>query len=854
MYIGTRTRTPLAPETTETISPIERSIKWPGGRQFWKIAALLVAVIAISVTAYSVRMANLTADPQQTAVYGLWRLAPGDSTAWRVRVWDATTQAAIPEASVRATLVDRSGDVVFTSIALPTDSFGFAVIESAVPDDLPEGEYTLRILARSDAGRSELTRTITVDRSFRVLVSTDKPLYQPGQTIHIRALSLATDDQRPAAGRDAIIEVLDAKANKVFMKVFTGKDQTSDYGIVSADFVLADQVNEGSYTVRAIVGDTESERSVSVERYRLPKFKITASCDKPYYEPGEKLTCDISAQYTFGEPVIGAIVTVEAQRFITEFSTFAEGHAWTDKEGRVRIPIDLEPSFVGSPAKQGDALVSLKITVRDTAGYELVKTQDVTVTNDPLRVEVFPESGKLVQGVENIVYILTAYADGRPARTKLVIGGNTQEVETSEAGIAKVLLTPASSELQLSISAEDAYGLRTEVTRKLRIDEHRETLLLRTDKAIYSTGETAELTVLTPARKARVFVDVVKGGRTIMMKAVDVKAGRTDIALDLPHDLFGTLQLHAWRIMPSGDIVADTRVVQVNRAGSLGIKAELDKDTYKPGETALLKFAITDRNGNPAQAALSLSVVDEAVFALSEMRPGLESVYFALQADLLKPRYELCTQARLAPNQIVPPEPEPVPELEEADVLLFSAAEGNVETGSVQNASFDQRQVRVARRKKSYFATLRRGVVISIIGAFVLVSLVLIGKSVYKEQGAKGVVWTSVALTMAGLLFCGLLMPSLSMSRERFRLSDVAAGIPATDAAWPPQAADESTLGLWAHDDDVYIEDGSTPPSTTAAPPRIRRYFPETLLWQPQLITDAQGRASLTLPLADSIT
>src|SRR5262249_52193917 len=37
-------------------------------------------------------------------------------------------------------------------------------------------------------------------------------------------------------------------------------------------------------------------------------------------------------------------------------------------------------------------------------------------------------------------------------------------------------------------------------------------------------------------------------------------------------------------------------------------------------------------------------------------------------------------------------------------------------------------------------------------------------------------------------------------------------------------------------------------------PPRVRDWFPETLLWRPELITDDQGRASLDLDLADSIT
>ena len=34
----------------------------------------------------------------------------------------------------------------------------------------------------------------------------------------------------------------------------------------------------------------------------------------------------------------------------------------------------------------------------------------------------------------------------------------------------------------------------------------------------------------------------------------------------------------------------------------------------------------------------------------------------------------------------------------------------------------------------------------------------------------------------------------------------------------------------------------------------MREWFPESLLWRPELITDDNGRASLTIDLADSIT
>src|SRR5262249_16936267 len=41
---------------------------------------------------------------------------------------------------------------------------------------------------------------------------------------------------------------------------------------------------------------------------------------------------------------------------------------------------------------------------------------------------------------------------------------------------------------------------------------------------------------------------------------------------------------------------------------------------------------------------------------------------------------------------------------------------------------------------------------------------------------------------------------------------------------------------------------------TATSTPHLRQYFPETLYWQPSLITDRHGNATLAVKLADTIT
>ena len=298
-----------------------------------------------------------------------------------------------------------------------TGAAGFAQIEKLVPADLAEGDY--EVIARiTGDDQSVIKRSVKLVRSFRVMVTTDKPLYQPGQLIHIRSLSLANADLRPVAGRTTVIEVQDAKGNKVFKKI--GK--TSGFGIFAADFQLADQVNTGSYTVSTTVGDTTSERTVTVDRYTLPKYKIDLTVDKGFYEPGQTVSGSVSAQYTFGKPVAGGKIKLTASEFIDRFRAFEIIEGELNDDGKFDFEFRLKDNFAGTARNRGDASITLRAEVVDLADHAQKKNRDLIVTTRPIRIEVFPESGTLVQNVENTVYILTAYPDGRPSKTTISLG------------------------------------------------------------------------------------------------------------------------------------------------------------------------------------------------------------------------------------------------------------------------------------------------------------------------------------------------------------------------------------------------------------------------------------------------
>ena len=122
-----------------------------------------------------------------------------------------------------------------------TDEFGMADVKI----ELPAGEFgdkELKTLIDLPGGeqQEQAMSPLTITREAKILLTTDKPMYQPGQTIHIRGLCLKRPALAPEAGLPVTFSVFDAKGNKVFKEQL----ETSEYGVASTQFKLATILNE----------------------------------------------------------------------------------------------------------------------------------------------------------------------------------------------------------------------------------------------------------------------------------------------------------------------------------------------------------------------------------------------------------------------------------------------------------------------------------------------------------------------------------------------------------------------------------------------------------------------------------
>jgi hypothetical protein len=826
---------------------------------FGTLAACLLVLIGASVYYHTVQVS-----PVDMVVLGQTRLLAATKASLRVRLYRSSGGPVLAGVPVTISLLSRTGQKQELA-SFVTDELGAGSPRFDVPD-WANGNYVLHVSAKTPSGDEVITRPMQLTRSWRLMLSSDKPVYQPGQTILARALALRRPDLHPVGMQDAVFTLTDPRGNVLFKHA----TKASDFGICSTECQLAQEILEGAYSLACRVGDTESKLSLDVRRYTLPKFKIDVRPDRPYYAPGETARLTVQSDYFFGKPVADAEVQVEVRATDVGERVVQKLTGRTDERGTAKLQFTVPAALVGREP-EGAARLRFLVAVTDSAGQKYLRSAERVVTTRPVRFEVIPESGALVQGVSNVVYVLLTRVDGSPvAKADVEVHGDgvNTRVRTDERGAASFPITPAIPQINLTLRATAAGGaVLAHHHLPLLCGQAAGDFLLRTDRAVYRAGATVTLTA-RGAGVEPVFVDFLKDDQTLLSETVEMNddkgPGRGGHAFDLPPDLFGTIKLVAYRFTPSGLPLRKVRVLYVAPPDDLKVHATLDKDEYRPGKEATLRLSLTDAKGKPTPGAISLAAVDEAVFSVLAQRPGMEQTFYNLEEDLLKPVYAIYPWMPGAPDDAA-----------QRDRALFASTSRVIEApmaaqkfagGPAQSvqpggphslaaSSLPDKRQRLEQLRQRRLETVRMGwvflVLASLAAGYASLWLFLSVGDVLKIHGVAALVIVPLGVLLALATF---LLQTRSFMGAKLSKSAATAEAPMASGGgvtrqfrmpvMPPAPADPKG-GNPENDPDA----GGAPP------PRLRQFFPETLLWKPELLTDDDGKLQpLKVTLADSIT
>jgi hypothetical protein len=566
---------------------------------------------------------------------------------YRVRVQAVHPLTERPSANVRVdgkvTIDGDRDDQVELTGSASTDAKGRAFLDFELPSRFPKFPHRvwatgeLRLTGKKGAIVVQTTGEVRVEQFARVLITTDKPLYQPGQLMHLRALMLTASNQA-LANYDTFFKICDPEGAVLYRTVVT----TSRFGIASTDWAIPENTRLGDYRIWVGIdgGDEETSQQIRISRYELPNFKVNVDLDRKYYLPGQNATATVKADYLFGQPVLRGKVRVvrESDRRWNyreqkwEVDEDDERKGETNAAGSLQVQLDLKSAHEHladsdyEPFK--DVTYAAYITDPTTNRTEQ-RRFDVRVTKDPIHVYVLETYNWSYSSQLPVkFYVSTFYADGSPARCKVNVSftddadyDDTKKyvttVTTNRYGLARISTRMPkefddTNTVDVVVSASDSSGRKGSATEELRFDDDPR-VLVETDKTVYRPGEPINAVIRGNDQVTTVVVDLAGEGGLVRSERLKLRHGRASITFPFKPEFKSSLNVVAY---PEGTTSRSTvamRTVLYPYNSELNVNVRSSQDTYRPGENAELNFSVRSAADRSEESALGVVVMDQAV-------------------------------------------------------------------------------------------------------------------------------------------------------------------------------------------------------------------------------------------------
>ncbi len=461
------------------------------------------------------------------------------------------------------------------------------------------------------AGTAPLSKKATTEAlggedRYLTFMSTDKPIYHCGEKVYVRGVLLNAANHKPwAAGQfaNATIEIKGPKGD-----VVAGGNTAVQDSVYGFAWQVPEGQSGGEYTVHVTYpwnGFAPAERKFDIRAYRAPRLKSQITFLRDGYGPGERVNATLDVKRAEGGIPEGAKVTVVARVDGMEI----EGEsAKVGANGLCSVSFDLPHNI---PRGEG----TLALIIED-GGVVETASKTIPILLQTVDLQIFPESGDLIAGYPNRVYVQARQPNGKPAdlAAKVMgkkLAGSVAELRTEHEGRGRFEITPAANrDYYLSVSRPA--GIKTLYPLP---SVKKDGALIHSDKNIFEKGEPITLHVGCTNKKFR--ISLAKREVVITKSAMLKPGGLQEITLKVPPEVDGVLTATIW---DENDVPLAERLIFREQAHPLKIRIKPEKKTYIPGEQAKLTVKATDEDDKPVAAMVGLTVTDDSVLEMVEKR------------------------------------------------------------------------------------------------------------------------------------------------------------------------------------------------------------------------------------------
>lgn len=651
------------------------------------------------VKAEETARAQVAARPFVVDIRGPASAIPGAPNDYTFTVADKQGRPA--DTTVTAEVRDTTGKVYFrqkfetkrdskpTTLRLPAE------IWAAAP---PTANLSLQVSTTDPktGTRTALTEDLHLQEAvYTTFLSTDKPMYQPGETVYFRTTTLDRTRFLPpesdlnlrfvlTAPSGAPVPGLElvglAKPVRPDGSLILGPDQKPVRGVGTGAFSLPEGLAGGEYTLTVTelpinafqpVAHTAplAVRKFLVNRYTPDRLLKKLEFDAKTYGPGDTVQAkfDVADQ---GTPLANAALSITADADGQPLQ-LAIAPTQTSTNGTAAIRFTL-------PNAEAITEARLNVTVSQGGIVETI-TRRVPLATRKLTVEFFPEGGDLLAGLPNRVYFRATTATGKPADIEGVLTDGVRDIAkfktltdaeqpgvnqglgaftfTPEAGkqyavrlmkpvgIVQPLLAPLNPQTAgvLGVAALPR-GYALPAVRKDGVSLH----VLDT---VSVPGSPIRVRLASAGAKREVVVGAYIRSQPVAQSRATLEPGKpVDLVLDPGSTrIGGVTRITVFEEPAEADGREDLkpvaeRLVYRNPGEVLKLAASLKKangmptSSFVPGETVKLEVTATTEASAPTPAILWASVVNKSVLTMADEKTArLMPTHFLLGGEVQNP-------------------------------------------------------------------------------------------------------------------------------------------------------------------------------------------------------------------------
>jgi hypothetical protein len=569
---------------------------------------------------------------------------------------------------LEARVFDQDGKPVFEQEGIDNKD---GVYQLVLPADLPLKPGTrlsLQVIAKKASGeRAELREPLDLAAPLYVThLATDKPMYQPGELVYFRSLTLDRFSLKPPEEELRVVYSITKPGGQpepfgygasqlrgLDGRPFVGPDGKPLRGVGGGEYPL-DLNSGGEYTLTVSEANNRfppQQRKFLVNRYEKPRLDKKLDFAKKTYGAGEVVTAACEATLAGGgAPLAKRPVQVTVK--VDERSYGADGQPTnqpirfeTDANGKVNIRFQLPRSI-----DKGDATVS--VTFTDGASIDTI-VRSIPLVLKKLDVEFYPEGGDLVAGLENRVYFQVRTPLGKPAEIKGRILDQDKQVVVQEVQTLNDADEPGVNQGQ----GRFAFTPKAGVKYQLRIDSPAsiegtiqlpavkdDGVVLSIPKGVTTIVEPIQVEVRSAKTDRNLLVGAYCRGRLLGHKPVSVKKGETArVELKPTPNVGGVYRVTVFEERAVSakrrDLVpVAERLVYRAPSEELLLTVKADKKVYVPGDKVQLSVSALNELEKPAPAVVMLAVVDKSVVTMADEKTARAMpTHFYLTTEVNKP-------------------------------------------------------------------------------------------------------------------------------------------------------------------------------------------------------------------------